>query len=190
MIWEKKNTYVNLHYHKDEVFKYLNRPHLKEWVHAVYEKELLGTAGSIRNLYPLIKNKIIVLIHADNWSLCDLNKFINFHLDNRPDDCVISMMTFISDSPKECGIVEVDQQGVVVGFHEKVTAPPGNIANAAIYVIEPEVLDWIMANPLAHDFSSQVIPAFIGRIVSWQNESIHRDIGTVRNLLLAQSEYF
>ena len=36
------------------------------------------------------------------------------------------------------------------------------------------------------DFSTEVIPAFIGKIATWHNDSIHRDIGTIDSLLKAQ----
>ena len=45
---------------------------------------------------------------------------------NRPLGCVMTMMTFRTDDPSSCGIVELDDSGVVVEFHEKVENPPGN----------------------------------------------------------------
>ena len=44
-------------------------------------------------------------------------------------------MTFRSETPETCGIVELDAEGVVVGFHEKVANPPSNLANGAIYIL-------------------------------------------------------
>ena len=96
------------------------------------------------------------------------------------------MMTFKADQPSECGIVELNNQKVVTSFHEKVSDPPSNIANAAIYLIEPEVLSWIFKEENISDFSTQVLPKFIGRIASWHNDLIHRDIGTLANLKKAQ----
>ena len=34
------------------------------------------------------------------------------------------MMTFVTDAPMACGIVELDEQGLVQEFHEKVASPP------------------------------------------------------------------
>jgi len=96
------------------------------------------------------------------------------------------MMTFRTPTPANCGIVEVDGEGVVYGFHEKVSNPPGNIANGAVYLIEPEVVHWVKERPEVSDFSTEVLPEFLGKIATWENTSIHRDIGEVQSLVYAQ----
>ena len=95
-------------------------------------------------------------------------------------------MTFDTDSPQSCGIVETDAQGVVQAFHEKVTEPPGTRANAAVYLLEPEVLQWIEQQPEISDFSTEVLPNYLGKIATWHNTQIHRDIGTIETLQQAQ----
>ena len=96
-------------------------------------------------------------------------------------------MTFHTQTPSTCGILEVDENGVVIGFHEKVEHPPGNLANGAVYLLEPEVLQWICDRPEITDFSTQVLPQFIGRIATWHNEHTHIDIGSIDALREAQS---
>ena len=98
----------------------------------------------------------------------------------------MTMMTFTTDNPESCGIVEYDGDGVLVDFHEKVDSPPGNEANGAVYLFEQEVLDFIYGNEDIVDFSNQVIPAFINKIFIWHNKEIHIDIGTANTLLSAQ----
>lgn len=96
------------------------------------------------------------------------------------------MMTFHTKNPKACGIVELDADGVVITFHEKVENPPGNLANGAVYLLEPEVLQWICDRPEITDFSTQVLPHFVGRIATWHNEGTHIDIGSIEALRDAQ----
>ena len=98
------------------------------------------------------------------------------------------MMTFKSPTPETCGIVETDADGVVWAFHEKTKNPPGNEANGAVYLLEPEVLKWIEENPGNTDFSKEVIPNFMGSIATWHNHGVHRDIGSLAMLQLAQSD--
>ena len=179
-------TLVNLHHHHEIVKEFLMRDIFKNWVSYTYEENLLGTAGTIRNNYNFIKNDTLLLIHADNWCQCDFSSFIDFHFNRRPKHCSITMMTFTTNQPSECGVVELDKQNVVTSFHEKVSNPPSNIANAAIYLIEPEALSWIFKQDDILDFSTQVLPRFIGSIASWHNSYIHRDIGTIANLRMAQ----
>jgi mannose-1-phosphate guanylyltransferase len=98
------------------------------------------------------------------------------------------MMTFDTESPQSCGIVEVDDDGVVQTFHEKATNPPGTRANAAVYLMEPELLNWLVTQPQINDFSTQVLPNYLGRIAIWHNTQLHRDIGTIQSLRQAQSD--
>ena len=179
---------VNTHYQSDKVLKFLAREQFEGWVQVVHEKHLLGTAGTLRANSAFFQDGVALLIHADNWCQCDFNAFVQYHLQLRPKYCAITMMTFDTDTPQSCGIVEVDGDGVVLGFHEKVANPPGKRANAAVYMLEPEVLKWLNENQAITDFSTQVLPNFIGRIATWQNSGVHRDIGTVEALRAAQGD--
>ena len=66
------------------------------------------------------------------------------------------MMTFDTDTPKTCGIVETDSEGVVFAIHEKSENPPGIKANGAVYLLEPEIIKWIEKKPETVDFSTEV----------------------------------
>ena len=96
------------------------------------------------------------------------------------------MMTFNTQNPSTCGIVEINGDSVVTGFHEKLQNSPGNLANGAVYLLEPEVLQWICDRPEITDFSTHVLPRFIGRIATWHNEGTHIDIGSIEALQEAQ----
>lgn len=181
-----KKTLVNLHYKHEIVKTFLERDRFKDWVTTAYERELLGTAGTLKRNLKFFQNDTLLLIHADNWCQCDLSSFIDFHLNDRPKNCMITMMTFDAENPSECGVVELDTQKIVTAFHEKITNPPSAIANAAIYLIEPEVLSWLADQESITDFSTEVLPRFIGKISTWHNTNIHRDIGTLKNLQKAQ----
>jgi mannose-1-phosphate guanylyltransferase len=126
-------------------------------------------------------------VHADNFIQCNFDDFLQFHHARRPEHCPITMMTFTTQTPSTCGIVELDKDKIVIGFHEKLKDPPGNLANGAIYLLEPEVLKWICDRPEITDFSTQVLPQFIGRIATWHNQGVHIDIGSIHALRLVQS---
>ena len=185
---EIRDILVNVHYRSSDVINFLSRPRFSNWVKYIKEDHLLGTAGTVRANIDFLEDSSCLLVHADNWCCCDLKQFIDFHINSRPKNTLITMMTFESDDPRSCGIVETDNKGVVIAFHEKVENPPSNKANAAIYLIEPEVIRWIDKRKLIFDFSTDVIPSFIGKIATWHNESVHRDIGTIDSLLKAQDD--
>ena len=179
---------INLHHHSKIVQKFLNRSRFEGWVSSVFEDTLLGTAGTLRANNKYFQDCTSLLVHADNWCQCNFADFLHYHRTLRPKHCTITMMTFESPTPETCGIVEIDSDGVVHAFHEKSNNPPGNKANGAVYLLEPEILNWILENPGISDFSTEVLPHFISRIATWHNQGIHRDIGALPMLKLAQSD--
>lgn len=184
-----KRVIVNTHYLAQDVSSFLARKIFTDWVIESYEPQILGTAGTIRNNKHLINNSDILLIHGDNWCQCNLEEFIEYHFKHRPNKTLITMMIFETNNPSQCGIVELNERGIVIGFHEKVGNPPGNLANAAIYMISNEVVKWIIDNPSITDFSTEVIPKFIGKTATWKNKNILRDIGSIKELIKSQTDY-
>jgi len=159
---EIDNVLVNTHHYSEYVQDFLQQSQFKDWVCSVYEEKLLGTAGTLRENADFFQDSTVMLAHADNWTCCDFSNFLSFHHNQRPKGTVITMMTFNSPDPSSCGIVELNKNGVVVGFYEKVQNPPGELANAAVYLIEQEVMEWIKNNPKISDFSTEVIPHLTG----------------------------
>ncbi len=98
----------------------------------------------------------------------------------------MTMMTFRTANPCDCGIVELNECGVVDGFHEKVDNPPGNLANAAVYLMEPSILNEMDSIPEFSDLSTQLVPALKGRIFTWENKNVLIDIGNPERLQAAQ----
>ena len=183
-----KKVLVNVHHHQAAMECFLRRQYFSGWVASVYEPQLLGTAGTLIANAQHFDGCTTLLAHADNWCHCDFRGFLDYHRKSRPDNTLITMMTFRSDTPSSCGVVELDDNGVVRNMHEKVDNPPSNLANGAVYLIEPPVLDWLTRYPTITDFSTEVIPHFFGRIATWENQEIHRDIGVIESLLAAQKD--
>ena len=115
---EINNVLVNMHYLSKYVEGFLSQTHFSNWVESVYEVNLLGTAGTIRNNIDFFENSTILLAHADNWTCCDFSDFMYYHHNKRPKGTVMTMMTFTCLDPKSCGIVELDSNGVVVQIQE------------------------------------------------------------------------
>ncbi len=183
-----REVLINLHHHSEIVREFLDRPRFEGWVESVLESDLLGTAGTIRANRDYFQSSTVLLVHADNWCQCNFSKFLSYHRQHRPKHCPITMMTFESPTPETCGIVETDIEGIVFDFHEKTNNPPGKEANGAVYLLEPEVIEWIGNCTDIVDFSTEVLPHFIGRIATWKNTEIHKDIGVLPMLLQAQSD--
>jgi mannose-1-phosphate guanylyltransferase len=183
-----RNILVNTHHKKGVMEEFLNRDRFHGLVSYTYEPKFLGTGGTLLANKDFFQDKTTLFIHADNWCHCDFQAFIDFHCNHRPANTIMTMMTFCTPTPSSCGIVELDNKGIVQQFHEKVINPPGNLANAAIYLLEPEVLDIVQNLPNVSDFDIDVMPSLLGKIASWENTNIHRDIGTLDSLLEAQND--
>lgn len=176
---------INTHYLSQVVNAFVNNSRWSQQIQLVNESILLGTAGTlIRNL-DFFQGQDGLLIHADNYCMADLAAFKVAHL-NRPQGCEISMLTFRTNQPSSCGIVELDSKGVVLGFHEKVVNPPGNLANGAVYILSAASLAEIKEKFIeVDDFSIGILPHFVGRIYSYETKSTFIDIGTPVNYALA-----
>lgn len=180
---------INTHYLPEQVERFIDGSWWQKVVTLVYEEKLLGTGGTVLKNRKYFKNQSFLVAHADNLTRFDLNAFICAH-ENRKSGVEITMMTFDTDSPHTCGIIEQDEHGIVVGFHEKSPDPPGNRANAAVYIFEPSVIDFLASmNKQQIDLSTEVIPRFLGRIQSFHNPDYHRDIGNIKSLSLAEMEW-
>lgn len=180
---------INMHYLPEAVMGYVANCTYPVKITTVLEDHLLLTGGTLLRNRAFFLNEPAVLIHADNLSIFDMRAFKEKFV-SRDKHIDITMMTFDTDAPETCGIVELDAGGVVQAFHEKVHNPPSNRANAAVYILAPTVIDFLAGlGKEMIDFSTEVLPSFIGRINTFHNDAYHRDIGTVENLLLARREY-
>jgi mannose-1-phosphate guanylyltransferase len=180
---------VNTHYHAEAVEAFIVKSPWSSRIATVYEPELLGTGGTVLRNRAWFGEEAFMVAHADNLSRFSVHEFIAAH-GGRPVGAAMTMMTFDTDTPSSCGIVELDARGLVKCFHEKAVNPPGTLANGAVYILEPEIIDYIeRLGRKFVDMSTEVIPAFVGRIATYHNTGYHRDIGTVQSLRQAESEF-
>ena len=180
---------VNTHYLPEVVEAFVARSRWKEQIELVYEPTLLGTGGTILKNESYFRSQGFLVAHADNLTDFDVQALLRSY-ETRPADIAILMMTFHTDNPTSCGIVVENADGVVVQFHEKSVNPPGNLANGAVYIFAPEILDFLgkLGKPII-DLSTEVIPHFLGRIKAFRNDGYLRDIGTLESLKLAEREF-
>ena len=169
---------INTHYLANQVEAFIKASLYRDQVKLVNELELRGTAGTLIANLNFFQGEDGMLIHADNYCLADFTAFQQAHR-NRPPECLLTMMTFRTNIPSSCGIVELDNRSVVIGFHEKVSNPPGNLANGAVYILTAELLER-MATDLhtVKDFSTEVLSRFVGHIYSYETSEIFLDVGT------------
>lgn len=181
-----KSFIINTHHHSDKVDEFINNSKFKNRVRIVYEKNLLGTAGTLYQNIELISEDLIFL-HADNFTTDNLELLIKNHY-SRPIECLMTMLTFTTNDPKSCGIIKSDARGIMQDFVEKPKNYIGSQANAAIYILSKEFLRVFKKNYKdSFDFSIDVIPNFKNRILIFHTDSFFIDIGNLNNLKIVNN---
>lgn len=181
-----RSVLINTHYLHDKVEEFIAKSPYKELVSLIHESTLLGTAGTILRNYDLLYGNDVLVAHADNYFMEDLSGLLNAH-NERPHYCEMTMMTFVTESPEECGIIHTDKDGVVTDFYEKETPPRGNIANGAVYVFSSKLMNELKMMGEVRDISTEVLPKLLGRIFTYQIQGSFIDIGTISNYTIANT---
>lgn len=176
-----KEIYINTHYLHEKVEDYIFKSKYNKIITLLHEPVLLGTAGTLINNIDLFLKEDCFLIHADNFYEGTLLEFIDSH-NNRNTNCIMTMLTFITDKPEECGIVTI-KNNIVIDFKEKNPEAIGNIANGAVYILTAALLELLKSNIFfnSKDFSEQIIPKLVGRIWNYTIFDSYIDIGTIEN---------
>jgi len=167
---------VNCHYLADKVVQHISYGPFASSVVITHERILLGTAGTLIANRAFLGGNDGMLIHADNYSEASISGLLDAHF-HRPSRCTLTMLTFRPPTPGSCGIVEIDADGVVIGYVEKPQRPKTNLANGAVYVVSNELVGSLSEE---RDFSTEVLPKKIGRIYTHETRSVHIDVGTPR----------
>ena len=183
---------INTHYLSEKVEEYLEGKKFGDMkIITTYEPKLLGTAGTLLKNANFLLGKNCMLIHADNFTDVNLEEFLKFHKDfSIPKKRLLTMMTFTTNNPESCGIVSINNEGIVENFYEKKSTDNGNIANAAIYCFNDYLINFLISKKKNYfDFSEDVIPECINNIQTFHTNSTFIDIGTIDNLELARRKY-
>ena len=180
---------VNTHYLPEQVRLFCSQSPWADRIDLIHEESLVGTAGTLRRNYSYFNGfGPFFLAHADNLSMFDPDAFFKAHAE-RPTECVGTMMTFKTDRPQDCGILRLNASGVVSEVFEKVANPPGNLANAAVFILEEDVLEWVSRHNEVLDFCRDVVPPLATKFYTFLNNTYHRDIGTPEALAKAETDF-
>ncbi len=174
---------INTHYHAEAVHEFIEQHQYKDKIEILFEPQLVGTGGTLRDAADRIKDEDVLVAHADNFCRAPMDDFVNC-FETRRNEIEITVMTFRTDTPSSCGIVEIDERGTVRKFHEKVSNPKSNLASGAVFILSNDTVQFVRKQkPVYIDFSKDVLPYYMGRINTWENKVYHRDIGTPESYL-------
>jgi NDP-sugar pyrophosphorylase family protein len=178
---------VNAHHMADQVLAFAGEYKGSLHLVVVVERELLGTAGGVRNALPQLGDDPFIVLYGDVLTTVPLAPMAQQHSQR---GAVATLTVYESAETDGKGTIEVDESDLVTGFSEKGMTTPGDRAliNAGIYVIEPNFAARIPEG-LPADFGHDVFPSALDR---GERLAIHRlaepvlDVGVPRTLELAR----
>jgi len=177
---------INTHYLSDQVVKYLSTLKTSVNFHVSYEKELLGSAGTIRRNRDFVSNESdFLIIYADNLTTFQLSEIIAFHKNKAP---VLTMGLFHAENPSECGIVSLDKNNLITKFVEKPMHPETDLSNAGVMAASTRIFKDI-PDKCPCDLSYDVLPKLVGRMYGYVIEDFFIDIGTMEKYKKAQDAW-
>jgi len=154
------------------------------------EKKPLGTAGSVKNAKDFLDETFVVL-SGDGITDVNLTKAIEYH---KSKNSKVTIVLKEVEIPIEYGIVLIDQDGRVIKFFEKPSWSEvfSNLANTGIYIIEPEILDFI-DDDKPFDFSKDLFPKLLKQntpMYGYVTDAYWCDIGDISSYLKSHQDIF
>ncbi len=175
---------INTHYLSENIKQAITSRTNNIKIKITYEKELLGSAGTIffnRDFFENEEN--FLLLYSDNLTNVPLTSLINFHYKK---NSTFTTYVYETNNPTEKGIFEIDEKtGNVIGFEEKPQNPKSNYANAGLGVLNKKIFNYSTSEtPL--DFAKSIMPLIISETNVLKTNDLIIDIGTNNDYMLAQ----
>lgn len=144
------------------------------------EDSPLGTAGSVKNSGDFLDETFIV-ISGDALTDFNLQKAVDFH---RQKGGIATLVLTSVETPLEYGVVITGGDGRITRFLEKPAWGEvfSDTVNTGIYILEPEVLDFIPENE-KFDFSQDLFPLLMAKgyaLYGYIAEGYWCDIGNLK----------
>ncbi|MDH7578017.1 MAG: sugar phosphate nucleotidyltransferase [Bacillota bacterium] len=118
----------------------------------------LGTAGGVKNAAPFLDETFLVM-SGDALTDFPFTEALDFH---KRTGALVTIVLTRTTNPLEYGLVITEKSGKILKFVEK----PGwgevfsDTVNTGIYILEPEVLDYVPAG-VPFDFSRDLFPLLL-----------------------------
>lgn len=163
------------------------------------EKELLGTAGALKNFKEELKNDDFFVIYGDNLSNINLKEMMECHKKNKAIATLFLYQEEIKDKGSTVGSVIINKDGKVKEIIEKPsieekekikkTVESRKYINAGIYALSPKIFKYINKEPI--DFASEVFPSALEsneKISGFTQDCFFRELGAKERYKLTEEE--
>jgi mannose-1-phosphate guanylyltransferase len=177
---------INLHAHGEVVRRFVERHGNGLKVRLFEETSLLGSAGTIlANRNWITEEHAFWIFYADVLTTANLGKMLAFHHSKGQ---LATIGVYEVADPSRCGIVRMDEGGIVREFVEKPKAPASRLAFSGLMLATPNIVDLIPdLSPV--DLGFHVLPQLVGRMAAYRIEEFLIDMGTVETYQRAQEAW-
>lgn len=172
---------INTHHLSGKVEAFVAGARYDLKVILVHEERLLGSAGTLAANRDFIADECFWVFYADTLIDADLSVLLPRH---ERAAVPLTMGLFEPPDPRICGVVELDEAGLIVSFEEKPAEPKSKLANAGVYIAEAKVIDLIPTGSPPEsgwDIGKDLIPRLVPGSLGVPLEGAVIDIGTVKN---------
>src|ERR1700720_4115694 len=167
---------INVHSHGYAVRKFIDEHKDGLRVCLLQATTLLGGAGTVlANREWVSKELSFWVFYADVLTTTNLNYMLAFHHRRRQ---IATIGVYEVPDPSRCGIVQVDERGVVLDFVEKPKAPMGNLAFSGLMLATPPFLD-VIPRTLPADLGFHALPLAVGQMAAYRLGDFLIDVGTL-----------
>ncbi|MCK4317307.1 NDP-sugar synthase [Candidatus Bathyarchaeota archaeon] len=133
---------LSVYYMAENIVRYLGPTKYDLGILYSREQRPLGKGGGIKNAEDMLNGEPFIVINGDIITDLDLRRLISFHEEKGG---LATIALYQVKDPSRYGSVEIDREGRITRFVEKPEPgmAPSNLINAGIYVLEPEVLEYM-----------------------------------------------
>lgn len=179
------DIYVNLHHLPEKITSYFKEGgNFGVDITYSYEEELLGTAGALNGFREQLKADGTFVVHyGDVLSEVNLKRMLTYHQEK---GSVATLAVHPTDRPQDSDIAVIDEEGRITGlYHKPGTLEHGNLGNAAFYLLEAKVLEYLPKEG-KYDFVQDIFPQMLKSgepLYGYFTDEFLKDMGTPRRYL-------
>jgi NDP-sugar pyrophosphorylase family protein len=124
-------------------------------LHYLHERELLGSAGAVKQMEAFFDDTFVV-VGCDDLSNLRLDELVAFH---KKRAALATIALVPAENVTQYGVVVLDSNGRITEFQEKpaLGTEKSHLVNTGVYVFEPGIFERIPADTF-YDFGKQVFP--------------------------------
>lgn len=151
-----------------------------------------GTADAISQNIDFIDTydpEYLLILSGDHIYKMNYDKMLEHHKENNA-DATIAVIEVPMKEASRFGIMNTDENGMIVEFEEKPANPKSNLASMGIYIFTWKVLRKMLLADMknaesSHDFGKDIIPALLAdnkRLCAFKFKGYWKDVGTIDSL--------